>query len=259
MKISALFARLMLITSAAAFGATTATADTGQLTVKVDQPGVKISPILHGLMTEEINYSYDGGLYGELIRNRIFKDSPSEPARWKLVDSDDAKGKIELDTKDPVNSAALTVSLRLDISGVGAGKRVGVANEGYWGIPVRPNTTYRASFYAKGSDDFKGPLTASIESNDGKEVAATASVPEISREWKKYELKLKTGDVPESSTNRFVISAANSGSVWFSLVSLFPPTFNDRPNGNRIDIMNLLKEMRPQFLRFPGGNYLEGN
>ena len=227
--------------------------------MKVDQPGVKISPILHGLMTEEINFSYDGGLYGELIRNRIFKDSPAEPVRWKVVASDGAVGSIDLDHKDPVNTKALTTSLRLDISKVAEGQRVGVANEGYWGIPVRPNTTYRALFYAKGSDDFKGPLTVSIESNDGNNIAATATIPEITSNWKKYELKLKTGDVHESSTNQFVISAANPGSVWFSLVSLFPPTFNDRPNGNRIDIMNLLKDMHPQFLRFPGGNYLEGN
>src|SRR5262249_18324315 len=146
-----------------------------------------------------------------------------------------------------------------DISKVGEGGRVGVANEGYWGFPVRPNTTYRASFYAKGSPDFKGPLTVDIESNDGEKTAAKTTVPEITSEWKKYEVKLTTGDMPGSGTNRFVISAANTGSVWFSLVSLFPPTFNDRPNGNRIDIMNLLKDMHPQFLRFPGGNYLEGN
>lgn len=240
------------LTAGGAFG------QTGQLTVKVDQPGVKISPMLHGLMTEEINFSYDGGLYGELIRNRIFKDSTTEPVRWKVINSDGANGTIELDTNDPVNTKALTTSLRLDIANVDAGQRVGVANEGYWGIPVKPNTTYRASFYAKGSDDFKGPLTVDIESNEGT-VAAKATVPEITNAWKKYEVKLTTGHVAESASTRFVISAGSKGSVWFNLVSLFPPTFNDRPNGNRIDIMNLLKEMNPKFLRFPGGNYLEGS
>ena len=61
-----------------------------------------------------------------------------------------------------------------------------------------------------------------------------------------------------STTNRFVISTGTPGTVWFSLVSLFPPTYKNRPNGNRVDIMELLAGMKPAFLRFPGGNYLEG-
>src|SRR2546422_539259 len=57
-------------------GGPTRAADAGRLTVRVNQPGAKISPLLYGLMTEEINYSYDGGLYAELIQNRIFRDPP---------------------------------------------------------------------------------------------------------------------------------------------------------------------------------------
>jgi alpha-L-arabinofuranosidase len=233
-------------------------ADTAQLTVHIDRPGVKISPMLYGLMTEEINFSYDGGLYGELIRNRAFKDRDTEPAHWSLLQTDGAEGKIELDSTNPVNATALTKSLRLEITKVPSGGRVGIANDGYWGIPVHPNTTYRASFYAKASADFKGPLTISIESNNGA-IAASAAVPPLSTEWKKYELTLTTGQVGESADNRFVISADSPGTIWFSLVSLFPPTFNDRPNGTRIDIMERLRDMHPAFLRFPGGNYLEGN
>src|ERR1700690_1518419 len=179
-------------------------ADTTQLTVHIDRPGVKISPMLYGLMTEEINFSYDGGLYGELIRNRAFKDRDTEPAHWSLLQTDGAEGKIELDSTNPVNATALPKSLRLEITKVPSGGRVGIANDGYWGIPVHPNTTYRASFYAKAIADFKGPLTI--------------------------------GQVGESADNRFVISADSPGTIWFSLVSLFPPTFNDRPNGTRIDI-----------------------
>ncbi|HZZ27678.1 MAG TPA: alpha-L-arabinofuranosidase C-terminal domain-containing protein [Pirellulales bacterium] len=232
-------------------------ADEAKITVKVDQPGVKISPMLYGLMTEEINYSYDGGLYAELIRNRAFKDRDT-PVHWSVVQSEGAEGKIELDSKDPLNTTALTKSLRLEISKVGEGGRVGVANDGYWGIPVKPNTTYRASFYAKANSDFKGPLTVDLENSDGK-IAATTTVSQITTDWKRYDATLKTGDVAESSKNRFVISGANPGTIWFSLVSLFPPTFHDRADGNRIDLMNLLQEMHPAFLRFPGGNYVEGN
>src|ERR1700730_4873503 len=139
----------------------------GRLTVKVDQPGVKIGPMHFGLMTEEINHSYDGGLYAELVRNRAFKDDAKTPVRWSVVASPGAEGSIALDGDDPVNATALTTSLRLDIATAGPGQRVGVANEGYWGIPVTPNTQYRASFYARAVAGFGGPLTVAIESNDG--------------------------------------------------------------------------------------------
>ena len=76
----------------------------------------------------------------------------------------------------------------------------------------------------------------------------------------KDTVTLRTGDVNASKDNRLVIFATGkTGKVWLSLVSLFPPTYNDRPNGNRIDLMQKLADMRPGFLRFPGGNYLEGN
>jgi alpha-L-arabinofuranosidase len=237
------------------------------LTVRVDQPGVKIDPLFYGLMTEEINYSYDGGLYAELIRNRTFRDNPQNPVNWSVVKYDGGEGSIALEN-DPVPDTALTAALKLDASSLKAKQRVGVANEGYWGIPVKPDTPYRASFYAKASSGFKGPLTVAIESNDGKTVHAKANVGQITSEWKKYTVTLRTGkQVPSqevgrpdqgSTTNRFVISTETPGTVSFSLVSLFPPTYKNRANGNRVDLMELLVAMKPAFLRFPGGNYLEG-
>ncbi len=169
-----------------------------------------------------------------------------------------AEGSIIIDKENPVNTTALTSSLRLDAKG--GGGKIGVANDGFWGIPVKPNTQYKASFYARGSDEVKGPLTVAIESNDGATTYASATIPEIGKDWKKYTATLKTGDVKETADARFVISTAGdkTGSVWFSLVSLFPPTYHDQPNGFRVDLMEKLAELKPSFLRFPGGNYLEG-
>src|SRR5262249_51925542 len=138
-------------------------------------------------------------------------------------------------------------------------ERAGVANDGYWGIPVHPNTAYRASFYARASEGFSGPLTVSIEANDGATVHASGTLRGLSPKWRKYTLTLKTGSVTPSAANRFVIAATRPGTVWLNLVSLFPPTYRNRPNGNRIDVMEKLADMRPAFLRFPGGNYVEGN
>ena len=249
------------------------------LQIKADQVTAQVSPMLYGLMTEEINYSYEGGLYGELVRNRTFKANHTNPVFWNVV----GNGVVSLDTNQPLN-AALNVSLKLDLSKASKISPVGIANGGYWGIPLRPNTAYHASFYARG-EHFKGPLTVSlvhvVDSNnvtaetppgvqvfpgEMTETFATATVPKISGKWQKYELTLTTGNIEPSKENRLVISATKPGTffnkhgeVWFQQVSLFPPTYNNRPNGNRPDLMQLLAEMHPAFLRFPGGNYVEGN
>ena len=115
------------------------------ITVRVDQPGVKIDPIFYGLMTEEINFSYDGGLYAELIRNRTFRDNAQNPVNWSVAKYSGGDGTIALE-ENPVPGTALTKALKLDASSIASGQRVGVANEGFWGIPVKPDTTYRASF-----------------------------------------------------------------------------------------------------------------
>src|SRR5262249_52761736 len=83
------------------------------LTVKVGQPGAKIDPIFYGLMTEEINFSYDGGLYPELIRNRTFRDNAQTPTNWSLAKYNDGNGSISLD-KVAVPNTALDVALKLD-------------------------------------------------------------------------------------------------------------------------------------------------
>jgi alpha-L-arabinofuranosidase len=151
-------------------------------------------------------------------------------------------------------------SRRLDITTAGPGQRVGVANEGYWGIPVKPHTKYRVSFYARAGGGLGGPLTVAIESNDGTSTAASATIPAIGANWRKYTATLTTGQVTASKNNRLVISATGkTGTVWLNLVSLFPPTYHDRPNGLRIDLMQKLADLRPAFVRLPGGNYLEGN
>ena len=262
-----------------------------KLTLDLTKPGVKVSPMLYGLMTEEINHSYDGGLYAELIKNRIFKDNPKAPDAWSVIQDGDAKAAIKLIAADQANipadeqrnaiNGSLTTCLRLTVEK--AGTRSGISNEGYWGIPVKPQTTYNASFYIKGGgtpvrpaggggrpapaptgpvipDEAAGPITVTIESKDGKTVYATGTINlEKSIFWKKYSLKLTTGaDFKAVPDARFVISTNRPGIYYFNLVSLFPPTYNNRPNGNRPDVMKMMVDMKPKFLRFPGGNYLEG-
>ena len=204
--------------------------------------------MLYGLMTEEINFSYEGGIYGELIRNRTFKANAQNPVFWNTV----GNTTISLDKTQPLG-AALNVSLKLDTSKASEDSPVGIANGGYWGIPVRPNTTYRASFYARG-EHFSGPLAVSLQSASGERVFANAVVPQISGKWKEYDVRLITGNLAASKGNRFVISTKQPGEhgrVWFQNVSLFPPTYNNRPNGTRPDIMQWLADMQPTFSAIP--------
>ena len=306
------------------------------VTVQADQVTSDVSPMMYGLMTEEINYSYDGGLYAELIRNRGFAappiyylapgetvpQAPTEPqpgdhARrpmlpgdsgmrqglqllpgqremrraqamaqaqqsaqtpragappkdpnlnyikglyyWNPVQEGSAKVTIAADNIDQSSWTVLKNNARIEISGADGNSRGGIYNEGYWGIPVWPNTTYKASFYAKAAPGFSGPVTIAIESNDAKTVYASATVSAITTEWAKYELTLTTGDVRTTDDTRFTLTSTANGKFWISFVSLFPPTYKDRPNGNRRDLMEMMAAMHPTFLRFPGGNYLQGH
>src|SRR5262252_2925718 len=94
------------------------------LTVRADQPGAKIDPMFYGLMTEEINYSYDGGLYAELIRNRTFRDNPQNPVNWSVAKYNGGEGTIALDNS-PVPNTALTVALKLDATSISGNQGVG--------------------------------------------------------------------------------------------------------------------------------------
>lgn len=230
------------------------------LRIDLSQPGIPVSPTLYGLMTEEINYSYDGGLYAELVRNRVFKDDEQTPVHWSVVQDAGGSAAIALDQRYPVAATALTTSLRLDAAGAARGHRVGIANAGYWGIPVKPHTRYRASFYAKTDAAGGVPLTVSIEGTVGKTVYAQAKGGRINGQWQRYSVTLKTAaGVKPTAAARLVIATESPGTVWFNQVSLFPPTYKDRPNGNRVDLMQKLVDMKPGFLRFPGGNYVEGD
>jgi len=231
------------------------------ITISADKPGVKIDPMFYGLMTEEINYSYQGGLYAELIQNRDFKDDSGPTTdHWSMDLGNGATGTMNLDAENPVNTVALITSLKLDATTASKSAPVGIANDGYWGIPVKPGTTYHASFYARSAGAFSGPVTVSIQSADGSKTFATADINGLGAGWKHFTATLTThADAAPSTDNRFVVSLTQPGTVWLSLVSLFPPTYHDRPNGTRIDLMEKMAAMHPAFLRFPGGNYLEGD
>jgi len=134
----------------------------------------------------------------------------------------------------------------------------GCAERRLLGIAVRPLATYSGSFYAK-TDSAGVPVTVSLVNDQTGVVAASSTVAGLTGDWKQYTFALKTADVPASANNHLILTIPRAGTVWFDLVSLFPPTYLGRPHGNRIDLMEKMAAMHPNFLRLPGGNYLEGD
>ncbi|HLI58857.1 MAG TPA: LamG-like jellyroll fold domain-containing protein [Solirubrobacteraceae bacterium] len=238
-----------------------ALAGPGQLAVDATQKGPQTNPTQFGEFLEDINYSTDGGLYAELIRNRDLKESSSQPTGYSVVGSSGAT--IALTESDPLTKAN-PVSLKLSVPAGASQGRAGVANSGWWGIPVRPSTTYHVSLYVRGSGPAtSAPLTVDLESDSGR-VWASATLPAPSGSWTKETATLTTASgIPSTLTNRFVVSAraraAAGGTDWFTFMSLFPPTYDDQANGFRIDLMQKLAALHPGYLRIPGGNYLEGD
>ncbi len=228
-----------------------------QLTVDTGKIVTPVSPMLYGLMTEEINHSYDGGLYAQLISNPTFRGSWAGTEAWGLIRNGNAKASANIDkTSGP--SKALPTSLKLVVEAASAGNEAGLSNTGYWGIPTHANSTYRGSFYAK-VEGALGPMTARIVDDNTGAVVAETSVALHAGAWSKYDYTLTTGALTPSKDNHLELTVAGTGTIWVQSTSLFPPTYHDRPNGNRVDLMEMMAAMHPHFLRLPGGNYLEGD
>lgn len=242
-----------LLASAAVADAEAPSGGAAKLVVRADQPGAKISPLLWGIFFEEINRAGEGGIYGEMVQNRSFEDA-DKPAAWSLVKSEGAEGSMALDTAQPLNDRN-PHCLRVDVAKAGAG-RVGVANEGFKGIAVQKGAHYVLSLYAR-SKDFAGPLSVSVEGADGKALASS-KIEGSGPDWKRFDCVLTAEDT--TSSGRLVLAASKPGTLWLDMVSLFPKeTWKGRPNGLRPDLANMLAEMKPAFVRFPGGCYVEGN
>jgi alpha-N-arabinofuranosidase len=234
---------------------------TATLSIDASHPAAQVSPTLYGIMSEEINHAWDGGLYAELIANRT-PQPPRRPGRppqnWILIEHGTSEAALGVEPASGP-STALPASLKLDVTSADARSTAGFFNTGYWGIPVRPSTTYRGSFYAKSDTPALGAITVRLVENQTGAVAATTTVAALDADWKRYTFTLKTGPTTSTSSNyRIEFLVAHPGSAWFALLSLFPPTWHDQPNGFRPDLMDKVAALHPKFLRFPGGNFLEG-
>ena len=274
-------ARYSLSTLAAILLAQSLWAATATIQIDASKPGPKIDPKMYGIFLEEINHGVDGGLYAELLRNRAFEDakppegftfrngrwldakgydagfhhSTNSLPYWSLIVEGSAKGSMYLDMENPLNVISPR-SLRLEIEDATSG-RLGIANEGFWGIGVMPGEKYNLSFWARCSDGYTGKLSAILEDENGTACSEAVKATGLTTQWKRYQMTL-AGTKNEAKA-RFVLSANGKGKVWFDFVSLFPAkTWNNRPNGFRSDLAQMIADLKPGFVRFPGGCVVEG-
>lgn len=233
-------------------------AQQSKIHVDLNNKSIGISPTHYGIFFEDINHAADGGLYAELIRNRSFEDS-SLPQYWSEIEENGAILLTSLFSQNLLNSAQ-TRCMRLAISNISPTSRAGVSNTGYWGINIVDGREYTLSFFAKcgtGSETYSGSVTATLENSNGSVKYASAVVSEITTVWKKYSCKLTASGNDKAA--RFALTFNNTGTVYIDVVSLFPPTFNNRENGLRPDLAQLLVDLKPKFMRFPGGCFVEGD
>ncbi|MEI6604198.1 MAG: alpha-L-arabinofuranosidase C-terminal domain-containing protein [Verrucomicrobiota bacterium] len=246
------------------------------ITVNANQPGVKVSPSLWGIFYEEINHAGDGGIYAEMVQNRAFEEAQvavgakmqggqmvtpkgykhpkwykSELHAWSLITEGGSKAAITLDEANALNDQT-PHSMRLEVENIGS--RAGVANEGYWGMAIKNGEAYDLAFYARADSD--QTVTAQLESADGKTTYAKAAVAGVVGKWQRYTCRLSANGTDPNA--RLTLCVAKPGKIWFDVVSLFPKTYKDRPNGLRPDLVHLLQNLQPGFVRFPGGCVVEG-
>jgi alpha-N-arabinofuranosidase len=232
-----------------------------KLTIDTQDAGKPVSPMLYGLMTEEINHAFDGGLYAQLLSNHTFRSNWQGVEGWGLVSRGDAKADAKMD-KASGPSGALPTSLKLTVANASKGNEAGVSNVGYWGIPVHPKMDYHGAIYAK-TDGAIDHMTVKLISDTTGAVLASTTFPLDADGWQRhpYSLTAVGPSIPVggSQTNHVEFTVEQPGTLWLQLATLFPPTYNNRENGLRVDLMEKMAAMHPHFVRLPGGNYLEGD
>ena len=225
-------------------------AQTHTFDVNTKKVGAKVQPTMYGIFFEDINYAADGGLYGELVKNRSF-EFPDALMGWK------AFGKFEVKNDGPFERCPHYVVLGYSGHNDTA---TGLQNEGYFGIGIEKAEDYRFSVWAKAVSGDATVEVSLVDENTMEEHQefATAELKVSGNEWKKYELVLKPTKTVQKANLRLLLKGKNS--VALEHVSLFPKhTFNDRDNGMRRDLAQALYDLHPGVFRFPGGCIVEGS
>jgi alpha-L-arabinofuranosidase len=244
--------------------------------------GKKISSDLFGLFFEDINYAADGGLYAEQVQNRSFEYSPADNRQWhslsfwEYITPGFSYGSLDIETNAPVhvNNPHYAV---LNIEHVGTvpqnanrqGQQplpasitsgrpgVGIKNPGFGNVVTKTGEQYNFSMLAKQLSDNPVDMYISLQDKKGK-LLAESKLTINKKDWNKYTASLKVSEGYDST--QIVLTAVSTGKVALDIISLFPEnTFKKRSNGLRADLAQMLADVQPKFIRFPGGCLAHGD
>ncbi|MCC9134901.1 alpha-L-arabinofuranosidase C-terminal domain-containing protein [Pontibacter silvestris] len=220
-------------------------------TVKANEVKATVQPTMWGLFFEDINMGADGGIYAELVKNRSFEfDTPM--MGWKEQKKEGATGKALVHNREAINPANRRY-IRVESK---PGDGYGLTNEGFRGMGIKKGEQYNFSVLARQQQGNNVALTVELVNPDGKVIGTTTVTPE-GQQWKEYKASFTATETePKAKLN---IWPKGEGTVDLDMISLFPQhTWKERPNGLRADMVQLLADMKPGFLRFPGGCIVEG-
>lgn len=225
--------------------------------------GTAISPDLFGVFFEDLNHAADGGLYAELVQNRSFEYTPAHRPEWhaltawELLERDGAAGSVSVAVEAPPHPANPHYAVLRTTTASTAGRGAGLRNEGFDGVAVREGERYDVSLFARLADGTADRLMTQIESRDGSRVYGRAELGPVHGSWERHSAVI-TCEVTDPEA-RFTVVAGGIGTVHLDLVSLFPQaTFRDRPGGLRADLAQAIADLKPKFVRFPGGCLAHG-
>jgi alpha-N-arabinofuranosidase len=220
--------------------------------VKANKPTAEIQPTMWGLFFEDINMGADGGVYAELVKNRSFEfETPM--MGWKEAKKGGAEGSVlvhNLGEVDMANRRFARVKVK------SATGDYGITNEGFRGMGIKQGNQYNFSVMARQQPGSNIVLNIELVNAKGEKIGETTIKPQ-GQEWKKYTASFTaTATEPKAALN---VWTKGQGEIDMDMISLFPKdTWKGRPGGLRADMIQLLADMKPGFLRFPGGCIVEG-
>lgn len=222
--------------------------NTKTFVVKAGKSLAKVQPTMWGLFFEDINFAADGGIYAELVKNRSFEFY--KPLMGWKKSGETYVGQFQVITGKNENNPRF---LRLESP---EGKELSFTNEGFRGMGVIAGGNYNFSVWARqpeGAMDLRVELLDSADQLLGQTV-----IRSFSGDWKKYEARFTCSATTAKAKLRIV--SVGKGVLELDMVSLFPEhTWKNRPNGLRADLVQKLADLKPGFLRFPGGCIVEGH
>ena len=225
-------------------------AQTHEMTVQMNKVGAPIQNTMYGLFFEDINFAADGGLYAEKILNRSF-EFPQPLEGWKTV------GNVQVRDDGPFDKNPHYV--RLGYTGHQS-KFTELENNGTFGIGLKQGETYRFSVWARVPEGESAKIRVELAdpfNNEEMQFFALKSITVDSKEWKKYQVEIKSTKTIQKAALRIFLEGKNA--VDLEHISLFPTdTWMGRENGMRKDLAQALADLKPGIFRFPGGCIVEG-